>query len=36
MNFGKSRILTLVMFLLFACAVTYAQQNSVITGDSNR
>ena len=33
MNFGKSRILTLVMFLLFACAVTYAQQNSVITGE---
>jgi hypothetical protein len=33
MSFGKSRILTLVMFLLFACAVTYAQQNSVITGE---
>ena len=28
MNLGKTRIFTLVMFLLFACAVSYAQQNS--------
>jgi hypothetical protein len=32
MNLGKNRIFTLVMFLVFACAVTYAQQNSVIIG----
>ncbi len=32
MNLGRTRIFTLVMFLLFACVVSYAQQNSVITG----
>ncbi len=32
MNHGRNRIFTLVMFLLFACVVTYGQQNSAITG----
>src|SRR5580698_2377756 len=32
MNHGRNRIFTLVMFLLFACVVTYGQQNSEITG----
>lgn len=31
-NRGITKIFTLVMFLLFACVFTYAQQNSVITG----
>jgi len=31
-NRGRTKIFTLVMFLLFACVFTQAQQNSVITG----
>ncbi|MEO6817747.1 MAG: TonB-dependent receptor, partial [Edaphobacter sp.] len=32
MNRGRTKIFTLVMFLLSCCVFTYAQQNSVITG----
>src|SRR6185437_16629332 len=32
MNRGRTKIFTLVLFILFACVFTYAQQNSVITG----